>query len=324
MIAQQVNAGCILHLLKVSTASLSLAVVIPLIVNAQTPDFSSVQSILEDNCVMCHNGPKAPKGLRLDSYGSLMKGSERGAVVRPKVPAGSEIVKRIRGVSTPRMPLSGPPWLEESDITLIEKWIEAGATDSPSQNKEPLVTEHKPAVQKDGKVTYADVAPLLRMRCVKCHNSNGLLGPPPEGLILASYRQLMNEPERVYVVPGNPDASELIRKIRGESLPRMPFDGPPYLSADEIRLVEKWVLDGARDEQGVVAPVPVHRRVRLGGTLTGFWKLDSLPLTVDAGTELKKKTGIGSYVEVRGLITPDGGVRADRIRARRPGRGDDD
>ena len=37
------------------------------------------------------------------------------------------------------------------------------------------------------------------------------------------------------MVPGKPEASELVRRIRGQAHPRMPFDGPPYLSDDEIR-----------------------------------------------------------------------------------------
>ncbi|MBM2841609.1 MAG: hypothetical protein HW412_2137, partial [Bacteroidetes bacterium] len=49
----------------------------PLAVQKASPTYDDVAPVFEDNCIMCHNGPKAPKGLRLDSYESLLKGSER-------------------------------------------------------------------------------------------------------------------------------------------------------------------------------------------------------------------------------------------------------
>jgi hypothetical protein len=52
------------------------------------------------------------------------------------------------------------------------------------------------------------------------------------------------------VVPGHPEASELVRRIRGQALPRMPFDGPPYLSEADIALIVAWIRQGARDAAG--------------------------------------------------------------------------
>ncbi len=36
----------------------------------------------------------------------------------------------------------------------------------------------------------------------------------------------------------------------------MPFDGPPYLDKDEIRLIEDWIAQGARNANGVKSPIP--------------------------------------------------------------------
>jgi hypothetical protein len=130
--------------------------------------------------------------------------------------------------------------------------------------------------------------------------------------------------ERAYVVPGNPDASELVRKIRGQSLPRMPFDGPPYLTAEEIALIEKWVAQGAMDEAGNKAEMPVGRKVRLRGHLTSATSLDGLPLAVGGRRETKKGTSVGDYVEVRGWVTEFGGIEVERIRASSPRRGGND
>src|SRR5262249_48832640 len=53
---------------------------------------------------------------------------------------GSEMVKRIRGISTPRMPFDGPPFLTEAEIQIIEAWIDAGAKPSPAsaENRPPV------------------------------------------------------------------------------------------------------------------------------------------------------------------------------------------
>ncbi|RMF58205.1 MAG: hypothetical protein D6748_09440, partial [Calditrichaeota bacterium] len=111
-------------------------------------------------------------------------------------------------------------------------------------------------------------------------------------------------------------ASELVRRIKGLAHPRMPFDGPPYLSDSEIRLIEKWVQQGARDSSGTPAPLPVNARIRLHGTLSGKWILDGLPLKVNSSTRLKKSPQPGDYVRVRGIILPDGSIQAVRIRRR--------
>ena len=118
------------------------------------------------------------------------------------------------------------------------------------------------------------------------------------------------------VVPGVPGASELVRRITGQSRPRMPLDGPPYLSEEEIRLLRDWVAQGAVDVDGNRAAVPAGAEVRLQGTLSGFWALDGLPLVVDRNTRLKKSPALGDRVRVRATVLPDGRLRATRIRPR--------
>ena len=142
------------------------------------------------------------------------------------------------------------------------------------------------------------------------------MGPAPEGLRLTSYGQTLASGERARVVPGHPAASELVRRIRGQAQPRMPFDGPPYLSEAEIGLIEDWIAQGARNAEGTPAPVPRGARVRLHGTLSDSWRLDGLPLEVSRRTRLDKKPGPGDYVEVRGRLDADGRVVAERIRRR--------
>ncbi|HEX6829488.1 MAG TPA: DUF5666 domain-containing protein, partial [Burkholderiales bacterium] len=165
-------------------------------------------------------------------------------------------------------------------------------------------------------VTWAHVGPILLQRCARCHSDNGILGAPPEGYRLASYENALSAADRVRIVPGNPGASELVRRIRGLSRPRMPFDGPPWLSEENIRLVEDWVRDGARGADGRPAPVPAGARVRFGGTLTGQWSVDGTPVVVGSDTRIDKEPKVGDRVEVRGVVQADGSVRVTRLRRR--------
>ena len=244
--------------------------------------FTEVSAILGAHCVVCHQGEAAPLALRLDSHAALMRGSSRGPVVRAGDARGSELVRRVRGESQPRMPLTGPPWLSDAQIATLEQWIAAGAPAG-----EALGQEKKRERRPQDPVTYADVAPLLVGRCVKCHGPNSVMGRPPEGYRLDSLQHTLDASDRARVVPGNPSASELVRRIRGESRPRMPFDGPPYLDDAQVRLVEQWIAQGARDAQGRPSPVPAGARVRFRGA-----------------------------EEIRGVVQPDGGIGVTRQRRR--------
>ncbi|SPF46330.1 exported hypothetical protein [Syntrophobacter sp. SbD1] len=91
------------------------------------PAFSDVDAIFQSRCVKCHGGTRPPEGLHLDSYNGIIAGAKDGPAIIKGDPAKSKLVKAIKGTWKPRMPKDGPPWLSGNDITLIEKWIEAGA-----------------------------------------------------------------------------------------------------------------------------------------------------------------------------------------------------
>jgi Planctomycete cytochrome C len=93
--------------------------------DAPPTDWNDVGPIFAKYCINCHSSHGAALGLRLDSYSAAMAGSVRGAVLLPGNPEGSELVRRIRGESVPRMPFLGYP-LPAEDIGLIEQWIAGG------------------------------------------------------------------------------------------------------------------------------------------------------------------------------------------------------
>jgi hypothetical protein len=94
------------------------------------PTWSDVSVIFNLRCTMCHSGFGAAKGLRLDSYEAAIAGSVRGAVLLPNDPDNSELTRRLRGQSLPRMPFVSRQ-LPEEEIDLIVRWVEAGLLNVP-------------------------------------------------------------------------------------------------------------------------------------------------------------------------------------------------
>lgn len=93
---------------------------------ATVPDWADVSAVFNLRCVMCHSETAgAAKGLRLDSFQAAVSGSDRGPVLLPGDAVGSELVRRLRGISKPPMPFLSRP-LPETEIVLIENWIIAG------------------------------------------------------------------------------------------------------------------------------------------------------------------------------------------------------
>lgn len=300
------------------------------------PEFDQIAPILDERCVVCHSGPGAPLDLRLDSFDAVMAGSANGPVVVPGDPEASELVRRIRGTSQPRMPLTGPPFLSDGEIALIADWIAAGApaeVDGAAAGPggevpgEDVPADDVPAVEPAAgeppaggggvdPITFAQVEAILLQRCASCHSDASILGRPPEGLRLDSYRSVIAGADRIVVVPGAPAASELMRRITGQALPRMPFDGPPFLDEEQQATIRAWIAAGAPDAAGIAAPVPVGAEVRLHGVLRDGWHLDDLPLRVSDATRVEDDVAPGSYVEVRGVVLEGGSIRAERIRPR--------
>ncbi|KQU94997.1 hypothetical protein ASC68_17655 [Devosia sp. Root105] len=91
----------------------------------QPPTWADINPIVTKHCVMCHSAQGAGKGLRLDSYALAIAGSKDGPVLLPGDPEGSELIRRLKGISTPRMPFLSYP-LAEEQIALFVRWVEAG------------------------------------------------------------------------------------------------------------------------------------------------------------------------------------------------------
>lgn len=95
-----------------------------------------------------------------------------------------------------------------------------------------------------------DVYPILQENCVDCHIAPDGKGYRKSGLSLANYSSLMAG--TIYgpvIVPGDSNRSILNMLVEGRSdaTLRMPHDEKQALSADEIRILNLWVKQGAHD-----------------------------------------------------------------------------
>lgn len=89
-----------------------------------------VHPVFEAKCVACHGAGTVKANLRLDSYANLMRGGKDGAVIIPGKPEASMLVARITlAPGDPHfMPAEGRPPLTSDEVSWIEAWIKAGAT----------------------------------------------------------------------------------------------------------------------------------------------------------------------------------------------------
>ncbi|GIW91267.1 MAG: hypothetical protein KatS3mg109_1699 [Pirellulaceae bacterium] len=88
-----------------------------------------------------------------------------------------------------------------------------------------------------------DVRPILAEHCWKCHGQDD----PESGLRLTSREAILGRADggKTIVVPGDPDASELVRRIEATDDERMPPEDEKPLSVQQRQLLRQWVAEGA-------------------------------------------------------------------------------
>lgn len=85
-----------------------------------------VQPILESRCGSCHFGEFTSAELHMDTYESLMAGSENGPVI---VAGNAKKSLLVQKVSSGEMPKRGPK-LTPAQVQIIVDWIDQGAQDN--------------------------------------------------------------------------------------------------------------------------------------------------------------------------------------------------
>ena len=121
-------------------------------------EFGSIQAnVFTPTCATagCHAGAAAPQGLRLDAASSyaLLVGVPSNQVpgllrVSQGSPDVSYLIQKLEGTSAVggRMPLNGPPYLDQATIDLIRQWISDGALPATTGSAQaPQVVSIDPA-----------------------------------------------------------------------------------------------------------------------------------------------------------------------------------
>ena len=200
---------------------------------------SDVLPILKANCVHCHGSETQIMEMNLATYEGVMKGSESGAVVI----AGDASASRLyRMVHEGLMPPDEGTTLSEEQVATIRAWIEAGA-------RSKLLNIGKLTAAQ---ITEHQIIPVMLLRCTVCHGLRRQEG----GLDLSNRASMLKGGKSgSAILPGNPDESLVIQKIRsGEMPPKKDFQavGVKPVSQAEIERLVAWIGQGA--PQGKLIP----------------------------------------------------------------------
>ncbi len=90
----------------------------------------------------------------------------------------------------------------------------------------------------------ADVKPIINKKCITCHG--GVRAKSGFSLLFHDEALAKAKSGKPAIIPGDPDASELIRRISiNDPDERMPYKHPP-LSKQEIDIFRRWIKQGAK------------------------------------------------------------------------------
>jgi hypothetical protein len=140
--------------------------------------------------------------------------------------------------------------------------------------------------QPGGEVDFnAEIRPVLNDKCVLCHG--GVRRKADLSLLFRDDALRPAESGRAAIIPGDPGASELIRRIADHNPDdRMPKEDEP-LTADEIETFRRWIAEGAEwaPHWAYVAPVRHDVPSTRDATLLATWMKNGIDAFVGARLE---------------------------------------
>ena len=203
-----------------------------------------VRPLFEEHCQMCHSAESKQGGFDLSSAAALLRGGTRGAAITPGNAKTSLLYQLIAHKQEPAMPIKAPKLSKEA-LALVELWINLGAHVPASQAKEGMnAAAAAPVGSSAGGAAERQfvehVRPVLQAQCFNCHGGKF----KQAGLSLRSRETLLRGSDNgAVVVPGKADESLLVKKIRHEHEPGMPYKMAKLPDADVAQIVA-WVNAG--------------------------------------------------------------------------------
>jgi len=212
----------------------------------------SIAPLLIAKCGRCHVNDN--KGMfSIGNYDELMKGPKEGKVVFPGDADGSRLVEVIVSGDMPRGGLKVSP----EELAILKQWIMDGAkfdgpADKTKESLSKLVPDAKPAdaptlqvMKSTGNETVSfsnELAGVLANQCGGCHGTMR----PRENFSLATFQALLKGGDSgPPIVPGNPEESLLVKKLKGTGGGQRMPQGKPPLEDAFIAKIETWIKEGA-------------------------------------------------------------------------------
>jgi WD40 repeat protein len=134
-------------------------------------------------------------------------------------------------------------------LLLLSLVLPAASRSTARQGGDPKKDQKEP----DKVSYYKDVRPLFVQHCQGCHQPAKAEG----GLLMTSYAELLKKGESDVpgIVPGDPAKSKIVEMIvpKDGNKPQMPR-GKPALTDYEVKLIKRWIADGANDDSPPAGP----------------------------------------------------------------------
>lgn len=150
-------------------------------VEARTVSFrTQILPLLASRCGACHGGTTPAAGLSVGSLAALLRGGGHGPSVLTGKPDDSPLVRYVRGLQTPRMPLNAPP-LSIDDVHLLREWIVAGAREdgaTAAATLRPKYTGKRPPVEDESGLSLIELRAKHLARLPKPPAVPAVVGAP--------------------------------------------------------------------------------------------------------------------------------------------------
>jgi cytochrome c553 len=197
---------------------------------AAAPSFpDEIRPLFQAKCVRCH-GVKATRGdLDLTTPAGVLKGGQSGPVIVPGKPDESLLYDKLH---SGKMPPGQKDPLSEAELDGVRRWIAAGASFGPGEVTAAAPTQH-------------DLLPIVLRRCTACHG----LRRQEAGLDLHTRTAMLRGGKSgPAVVPGKPDESLVIQKVRAGQMPprdRLVEASVKPMEPAELDVLARWIAAGA-------------------------------------------------------------------------------
>ena len=85
---------------------------------------TKVQPVLRANCIACHSEKNINSGLSLETRESILRGGNRGEIVKPGSPETSLLIEAVKHSGSLKMPPGRK--MKDEQIAILEEWVKQG------------------------------------------------------------------------------------------------------------------------------------------------------------------------------------------------------